>query len=103
MPVPADMLDRGWSMAEEKTYVRGMRMLRNLLSLKSGFRYVSHPQRGQTGEKTDPQTAPAASTFRSHTMFERRWLSGVYDDIKTQTRMHDRQQPTPLRLTFYDD
>ena len=36
-------------------------------------------------------------------MTERRWMSGVYDDVKTRTRMHKRQQQAPLKMTFYDD
>lgn len=30
-------------------------------------------------------------------------MSGVYDDVKTRTRMHTRQQQAPLKMTFYDD
>lgn len=41
--------------------------------------------------------------FRTFAMIERRWISGVYDDIRTRTRMHIRQQQTPSRLTFYDE
>ena len=35
-------------------------------------------------------------------MIERRWISGVYDDLKTRTNMHERQRQPPRRLTFYD-
>ncbi len=41
-------------------------------------------------------------SFSQWPMSERRWMSGVYDDVKTRTRMHVRQQQAPLKLTFYD-
>lgn len=47
-------------------------------------------------------TAEANSSFRKHKMTERRWLSGVYDDIRTKTRVHERLKEEPRRLTFYD-
>lgn len=39
--------------------------------------------------------------FVKYPMTERRWISGVYDDITTKTCMHERQK-NPLQLTFYD-
>lgn len=46
-----------------------------------------------------PETA---RDFQAFKMIERRWLSGVYDDVTTQTSMHKRLQKEPLPLTFYD-
>jgi len=40
--------------------------------------------------------------FQSHPMIERRWINGVYDDIRTKTQMHERQAKPMMRLTFYD-
>jgi len=48
-------------------------------------------------------STPAERSFKTWPMTERRWMSGVYDDVKTRTRMHARQQQAPLKLTFYDD
>jgi SAM-dependent methyltransferase len=48
-------------------------------------------------------STPAERSFLTWPMTERRWMSGVYDDVKTRTRMHARQQQTPLKMTFYDD
>ncbi|MBF0473949.1 MAG: class I SAM-dependent methyltransferase [Nitrospirae bacterium] len=42
-------------------------------------------------------------TFKNHKMIERRWLSKVYDDIKTKTHMHSIQIQPQSRLTFYDE
>lgn len=44
----------------------------------------------------------SAKSFQRFQMTERRWMSGVYDDIKTKTSMHERQAQAELRLTFYD-
>jgi ubiquinone/menaquinone biosynthesis C-methylase UbiE len=44
----------------------------------------------------------AKDSFQSFKMKERRWISGVYDDIQTKTLMHKRQQQATLRLSFYD-
>jgi SAM-dependent methyltransferase len=40
-------------------------------------------------------------SFAKWPIIERRWLSGVYDDILTKTSMHERQK-NPMRLTFHD-
>lgn len=40
-------------------------------------------------------------SFVKYSMTERRWISGVYNDITTKTSMHERQKKQ-LRLTFYD-
>lgn len=45
----------------------------------------------------------SVKSFQRFQMIERRWMSGVYDDIKTKTNMHERQSQPELRLTFYDD
>jgi SAM-dependent methyltransferase len=42
-------------------------------------------------------------SFQAFKAIDRRWISGVYDDIRTQTSMHARQKQPPLRLTFYDE
>ncbi len=42
-------------------------------------------------------------SFRTFPMIERRWMEGVYDDIKTKTQMHERQAAPALKLTFYDE
>ncbi|UCC22857.1 MAG: methyltransferase domain-containing protein [Planctomycetota bacterium] len=55
-------------------------------------------------QKTFPGE-PTTETERSFQLFrmsERRWLSGVYDDIKTKTRCHRRFKEPQKRLTFYD-
>lgn len=50
----------------------------------------------------DPDVSGAErDSFLTHPMVQRRWISGVYDDIKTKTLMHERQK-NPLRLSFYD-
>lgn len=56
-------------------------------------------------EKCAPGTHAAAAgrSFAQWPMSERRWMSGVYDDVQTRTQMHARQQQAPLQLTFYDD
>ena len=41
-------------------------------------------------------------SFQKFSMTERRWITGVYDDITTKTSMHERQKSPPLALTFYD-
>jgi ubiquinone/menaquinone biosynthesis C-methylase UbiE len=43
------------------------------------------------------------SSFQRFPMSERRWISAVYDDIKTRTSMHERQALPEQRLTFYDE
>jgi SAM-dependent methyltransferase len=45
---------------------------------------------------------PAADSFQTFPMTERRWMEGVYDDIKTKTQMHERQAAPALTMTFYD-
>ena len=40
--------------------------------------------------------------FQSHPMIERRWISGIYDDIRTKTQMQERQAKPMMPLTFYD-
>lgn len=47
------------------------------------------------------QSQQNADSFVKYPMRQRRWVSGVYDDIRTKTSMHERQK-NPLRLTFYD-
>ena len=42
-------------------------------------------------------------SFSSFPKSERRWLSGVYDDITTKTKMHERLKKEADRLTFYDE
>ncbi|MBK6658057.1 MAG: class I SAM-dependent methyltransferase [Proteobacteria bacterium] len=49
------------------------------------------------------EVSPAERSFSRWPMSERRWLSGVYDDVKTRTQMHARQAQTPMKLTFYED
>jgi ubiquinone/menaquinone biosynthesis C-methylase UbiE len=41
-------------------------------------------------------------SFQSYKLKERRWISGVYDDVQTKTLMHKRQEQSPVGLTFYD-
>ena len=41
-------------------------------------------------------------SFQSFRMSERRWIGGVYDDIKTKTHAHRRLKEPQKRLTFYD-
>lgn len=55
-------------------------------------------------EKCSAGTTVAAEqrSFSQWPMSERRWVSGVYDDVTTRTQMHARQQQAPLKLTFYD-
>lgn len=55
-------------------------------------------------QKTDPlqPSGDTAREFRTFKMTERRWLSGVYDDIATRTTMHKRLQKESLPLTFYN-
>ncbi|ADU61295.1 MAG: class I SAM-dependent methyltransferase [Pseudodesulfovibrio sp.] len=48
-----------------------------------------------------PGQAPV-DTFKTYPMTKRRWMEGVYDDIKTKTQMHERQAAPPLTMTFYD-
>ena len=43
------------------------------------------------------------SSFKTYPMTNREWLSGVYDDIKTKTRMHERQAEPVQEMTFYDE
>lgn len=48
------------------------------------------------------ETAAGERAFSTVPMIERRWLRGVYDDVKTETQMHERHRQTPKRMTFYD-
>lgn len=41
-------------------------------------------------------------SFVKWPVIERLWISGVYNDMRTKTSMHERQKNPPLRLTFYD-
>ena len=45
----------------------------------------------------------SSETFQTYPMTERGWMAGVYDDIKTKTRMHERQASPALDMTFYDN
>lgn len=56
-------------------------------------------QKPKMGEKI-PDGKRSFSKFPKS---ERRWLSGVYDDITTRTQMHERLKKGPDRLTFYDE
>ncbi len=44
-----------------------------------------------------------ADSFLTYPMTSRRWMEGVYDDIRTRTQMHERQAKRPLTMTFYND
>ncbi len=52
---------------------------------------------------TGSEVAAAERSFSTWPMSERRWLSGVYDDVQTRTQMHARQAQAPMKLTFYED
>jgi ubiquinone/menaquinone biosynthesis C-methylase UbiE len=52
--------------------------------------------------KAGQRVRGADRSFVKYPMTERRWLSGVYDDITTRTQMHERLKKGPDRLTFYD-
>jgi len=47
-------------------------------------------------------TMETERSFQLFRMSERRWISGVYDDIKTKTVAHRRLKEPQKRLTFYD-
>lgn len=56
-------------------------------------------QKPNKGEKV----AGAKRSFSKYPKSERRWLSGVYYDITTKTKMHERLKRGADRLTFYDE
>jgi predicted dehydrogenase/ubiquinone/menaquinone biosynthesis C-methylase UbiE len=54
-------------------------------------------------QKLNPEeTTSNDYSFKDYKMLERRWLSGVYDDINTKTTMHEKLKEKPRLLTFYD-
>lgn len=52
-------------------------------------------------QKCRPELAEE-KLFTQFPIQKKAWLEGVYDDIKTKTRMHERQAAPELELTFYD-
>ena len=46
--------------------------------------------------------SPEASSFSQAQLIERPWITGVYEDIKTQTTMHDKLKEAPRKLTFFN-
>jgi hypothetical protein len=52
-------------------------------------------------QKTLGQTVTDSS--QTYPVTSRRWMEGVYDDIRTRTQMHECQAMPPLTITFYDD
>lgn len=53
--------------------------------------------------KSGERVAASDRSFVKYPMTERRWLSGVYDDVTTRTQMHERLKKGADRLTFYDE